>query len=614
MNKTININLAGTFFHVDENAYGKLSRYLDAIRKSLSSDAQTGDEIMRDIEARIAELFSEKLESSTQVVTVKELDEVIAVMGQPEDYMVDEEIFDDQPQKTKSSSSTSGKKLYRDLDDKFIGGVSAGLAHYFGVDALWIRLTWVALVLLGFGTPILIYILLWILIPGAETTAEKLRMTGEPVNISNIEKKFKEGYENVADQVKNADYDKYGQKVKKGASGFFDTLGNILLVIFKIFVKFLGILLIIISLSTLVGLIVGLFTVGTVDFWGAGEFTDYISLVDTSNAPIWLVSLMVLFAVGIPFFVLFILGLKLLIDNLKSIGTPAKISLLVVWIASIIGLGILGLRQASETAFEGDVKTSQTLPVKAGDTLNMAMSFNTQYEYSSRRSGGLEIMYDEDDNKVIYSNDIRLIVRSTNDSVGKVTVERRAEGRNFQAARDRARAIDHNYSYSDGQLTIDGYFTTDFANKYRDQEMEIVVYLPVGTILYADQNTYTFHRNDSYYRDILNNGDEEQYLLIEDGSTSCLDCPEGEDQEWRNVDEDDRYYDDDDGIIYFKNDEGDWIKVEKRPGRLEIRASDGDQIIVGKDREERRSRSERQQESERTIKADTIVLDSINNN
>lgn len=604
MNKTININLAGTFFHVDENAYGKLSRYLDAIRKSLSSDAQTGDEIMRDIEARIAELFSEKLESATQVVTTKELDEVIAVMGQPEDYMVDEEIFDDRPSQARRSTSTSGKKLFRDLDDKFIGGVSAGLGHYFGVDALWIRLTWVVLVLLGFGTPILIYILLWILIPGAETTAEKLRMTGEPVNISNIEKKFKEGYENVADQVKNADYDKYGQKVKKGASGFFDTLGNILLVIFKIFVKFLGILLIIISLSTLVGLIVGLFTVGTVDVWGAGEFTDYISLVDTSNAPIWLVSLMVLFAVGIPFFVLFILGLKLLVDNLKSIGTPAKITLLVVWIASIIGLGILGLRQASETAFEGDLVTSETLPVKAGDTLKMAMRFDTQYEYSGKRRSGLEIMYNDNDEKVIYSNDIRLIVRSTNDSVGKITVERRAEGRNYQAARDRARAIDHNYSLAGGNLNIDGFFTTAFENKYRDQEMEIVVYLPVGTVLYADQNTYTFHRNDSYYRDILNNGDEEQYLLIEDGSTTCLDCPEGEDNEWRSVDEDDRYYDDDDGIIYFKNDEGDWIKVEKRPGRLEIKASDGDQLILESDSRKPLKR----------ISRDSIDLDTLDNN
>ena len=581
MNKTININLAGTFFHVDENAYGKLSRYLDAIRKSLGSDPQGSEEIMRDIEARIAELFSEKLESSTQVVTLKELDEVIAVMGQPEDYKVDEEIFSDQPSASRSSSTGTGKKLYRDVDDRFISGVSAGLGHYFGIDALWIRLLWVALVLLGFGSPILIYILLWILIPAAETTAEKLRMTGEPVNISNIEKKFKEGYEAVADKVKQADVDKYGSKVKKGTTGFFDALGNVLLVIFKIFVKFLGILLIIISLSTLIGLVVGLFTAGTVEFWGNGEVYDYISLVDTSNAPIWLISLMVLLAVGIPFFVLFTLGLKMLIDNLKSIGTPAKISLLVLWVASIIGLGILGLRQATETAFEGDSVSEEVLNVKAGDTLRLSMNANSTYEYSVRRSGGLEIMYDDNDEKIIYSNDIRLIVRSTNDSLGKIVVERRAEGRNFQSARDRAQAIDHDYTYSNGELRIDGYFTTAFENKYRDQEMEIVVYLPVGTILYADDNTYSFHRNDSYYRDILNNGDEQHYLLIEDGETRCLDCPE--DNQWKYRDENERYYDEDDGVFYYKDDDGDWIRVEKGPGRLNIEDSDGDQLIIDRD-------------------------------
>ena len=99
----------------------------------------------------------------------------------------------------------------------------------------WIRLIWIILVLAGFGSPIIIYIILWILVPPAETTSEKLHMTGEAVNISNIEKKFKEGYENVADRVKNVDYDKYGKKVKRGASGFFETLGSILLVIFKIF-------------------------------------------------------------------------------------------------------------------------------------------------------------------------------------------------------------------------------------------------------------------------------------------------------------------------------------------------------------------------------------------
>ena len=192
MNKTVNINLAGTFFHIDEDAFGKLQRYLDAIRKSLS-DPQGGDEIIKDIEARIAELFSEKLELKTQVVTLKELDEVIAVMGQPEDYMVDEEIFDDVPPRTKRKSSRSSKQLFRDVDNKFISGVSSGLGHYLGIDAVWIRIFWVLFTVFSSGTFILIYLLFWVLVPAAETTSEKLKMTGEPINISNIEKKFKEG-------------------------------------------------------------------------------------------------------------------------------------------------------------------------------------------------------------------------------------------------------------------------------------------------------------------------------------------------------------------------------------------------------------------------------------
>ena len=96
MNKTVNINLAGTFFHIDEDAFAKLTRYLDAIRRSFS-DPNGQDEIIKDIEARIAELFSEKIEESSQVISIKELDEVIAVMGQPEDYVIDEEIFEDTP-------------------------------------------------------------------------------------------------------------------------------------------------------------------------------------------------------------------------------------------------------------------------------------------------------------------------------------------------------------------------------------------------------------------------------------------------------------------------------------------------------------------------------------
>jgi phage shock protein PspC (stress-responsive transcriptional regulator) len=552
MKKTVNVNLAGTFFHIDEDAFGKLTRYLDAIKRSLS-DPQGSDEIIRDIEARISELFSEKMKSSSQVISLKELDEVIAVMGQPEDYMVDEEIFEDSSMNSKHSSSTSSsfsssKKLFRDVDDKFVAGVSAGIGHYLGVDVIWIRLIWVLLVVIGFGSPLLVYLLLWILVPAAESTADKLRMTGEPINISNIEKKFKEGYDTVADKVKSADYDKYGQKVKNGASGFFDTLGSILLVLVKIFVKFTGVLLIIISLSTLISLIIGLFTFGSIDLWGHGEVMDYISLIDTTNSPIWLISLLALFAVGIPFFVLFILGLKLLIDNLKSIGTPAKIVLLALWVLSIVGLGILGIQQATEQGFDGNSISENTLQVKASDTLRIAMRANKQYSYDVSRQGGLKIEYDDNDEKVIYSNDIRLIVRHTRDSVGLITIKKKAQGNSLLDARKRAEAINYNYSLESDNLFLNGFFTTDMANKYRDQEVELVLYLPVGTVLFADRNTYSFHKNSSRYDDILNNGDEEYFLRILENRTQCLDCKE-----------------DLDGMIKSKTDENaDWENdVEK---------------------------------------------------
>lgn len=533
MNKTVNINLAGTFFHIDEDAFGKLSRYLEAIKKSLS-DPQGSDEIIRDIEARIAELFSEKLESSSHVVTIKEVDAVIKVMGQPEDYMVDEEIFDDTPVTAKSRRSSSYKQLFRDIDNKFIAGVSSGLGHYLGIDAIWVRLLWVLLTVFSSGFFIIVYILFWILVPAAESTSDKLKMTGEPINISNIEKKFKEGYDNVADKVKNADYDKYGKKVKSGASGFFDTLGSILLAILKIFVKFLGVLLIIISLSTLVGLIIGLFTFGSIDLWGHGEVMDYISLVDTTSAPIWLISLLALLAVGIPFFVLFILGLKLLIDNLKSIGTPAKIVLLVLWFLSIVGLGILGIQQATEQAYDGEAVEEIVLPVRVDDTLRIAMRANSQYEYTVRRSGGVEIKYTENDEKIIYSNDIRLIVRSTNDSIGKMVIGKTAEGKNLLEAKKRAEAIDYNYTMENNTLTLDGYFLTDIENKYRNQEVEIILYMPVGAVIYAEENTYSFHRNNSHYRDILNNGDEAHFIRILHNKTECLDCPLNETNEWES--------------------------------------------------------------------------------
>ena len=183
-------------------------------------------------------------------------------MGQPEDYIVDEEIFEDEPQAR--TSSNSSRKLFRDTENAYIGGVSSGLSHYFNVDPLWIRLAWVIL-MLGFGTGFFVYILLWILMPAAMTTSDKLAMSGKPVNITNIEQKVREGFssvkdsiEDVADRVKNQDYNKAGDKIQSSSRSFFDALGNIIMFFFKIIAKFIGVILIIIGASTLIGLFISL--------------------------------------------------------------------------------------------------------------------------------------------------------------------------------------------------------------------------------------------------------------------------------------------------------------------------------------------------------------------
>lgn len=547
MKKTININLGGTFFHIDEDAFAKLNRYLDAIKKSFT-DPQGQDEIIRDIEARIAELFAEKRDSVSQVISIKELDEVIAVMGQPEDYMVDEEIFDDAPPKQQRQRQyqqrASYKQLFRDVDNKFISGVAAGLGHYLGIDTIWVRLLWILLTFFSSGFFLVVYILFWILVPAAESTADKLTMQGEAVTIENIEKKIKDEYERVADKVKDVDFDGAAKRAKSGASSFFDGLGSVFSVFFKIIFKFIGIILLITAISTLVSLIVSMFSLGSVSFWGS-DLTDYIGVVNTSGAPIWLISISVLLAVGIPFFVLFLLGLKILIPNIKSIGTPAKITLGVAWIAAVIMMGIFAIREVTEISNEGSVKTVNPLAVAVNDTLRLKMVSNEDFEYRANRSGGFEIKRDEDGNRVIYSNDVRLIVRSTSKPEGRISIEKSANSTDYQRSREYAERINYNYELKGNTLYLDGYFLVDVADKYRDQEVEVIVYLPEGSVLFADKNTRSFHSNSSYYDDILTRGDEEYFLRIEKGKTTCLNCPDGRESNY-NGDRTTSGWDDDD--------------------------------------------------------------------
>jgi phage shock protein PspC (stress-responsive transcriptional regulator) len=526
MNKTVDINLANILFHIDEKAYNKLQRYLEAIKRSFTGTPGS-DEILADIEARIAELFQEKLENERQVITLKEVDEVITIMGQPEDYMVDEDIFEDAP-KTESTRTSRVKKLYRDIDNKYIGGVCSGLEHYLGFDALWIRLIFIFLALFtGFG--FIAYILLWILVPEAATTSQKLDMKGEPVNISNIERKVKEGFEDVAEHVKNVDYDKMGEKVKSSGRTFFDAIGDIIMFLFKVFGKFIGILLIVIGAATLIGLFIGLFTVGVLDVIHIPGI-DFYDMVNSTDAPVWFVTLLAFFAIGIPFFFLLYLGLKILVNNLKSIGNIAKFSLLGLWLLSLITLAVLGIKQASAHAYTGSThEDSPLFSEKAPDTLLIRMKSSSLYEHQENVGiNGMTVTHDSNGERLLFSDEIYFDIKISEDSLAYIQIRRDADGSSFEDARARAGNIAYSFTVDGNRVTLDDYLTTPIENKVRDQEVRVNLMVPEGTVLIFDDSAEGHLGRGTRYDEDLYRSEVTDYhwVMQVDGKILCLNCPE----------------------------------------------------------------------------------------
>ncbi|GLU44293.1 PspC domain-containing protein [Allomuricauda sp. NBRC 101325] len=575
MNKTVNINLANTLFHIDDDAYNKLRRYLESIKRSFAGTAGS-DEIIADIEARIAELFLEKMENERQVITHKEVDQVINVMGQPEDYMVDEDIFEDEPKKSHTQSSApKGKKLYRDIEHKYIGGVCAGLEHYLGIDALWIRLIFILLAVFTSGFGLIAYILLWILVPEAITTSQKLDMRGEPINISNIERKVKEGFDDVADKVKSVDYEKVGDKVKSGSKTFFDTIGDIIMFLFKIIGKFVGILLIIIGAATLVGLFFGLFTVGMFDlvhFPGV----DFYEIVNTTGAPVWLVSVLLFFAVGIPFFFLLYLGLKILVTNLKSIGNIAKFSLLGLWLISVGLLIAFGVRQAAEFSNTGSIHEQEQVTFEnPTDTLVIKMKDNG-YIYSREdvHFGRMTFTYDENDKRILISDDVEIKMKKSEDSLVIITVRKDANGSTSLAARDRAKNIVYGYEVVGNQIILDEYLITDVSNKARHQEVTTTIHIPEGTVVRFEESTRGhigrgISNDKDYYRSSIIG---HTWKMDRDGELKCQNCPENDDEE--DTHGKNKIIINEDGIDIDLKDETDSFQMKINEDGIKVKAKD----------------------------------------
>lgn len=195
MKITVSINLGGYSFNIDEDAYAELKRYLRNLERHFAEE-ESSSEILSDIETRISEIFRSKITSFKQVINIEDVNQAISVMGTPEDIS-----DNDQKSSGEKFSSRGYHRMYRDPDHRIIGGVCAGMGAYWNIDPIIVRIIFLALVLAG-GIGAIVYLILYIVIPEAKTTAQKIEMKGDPVNIHNIKEAVKQEFDTVRKNMK----------------------------------------------------------------------------------------------------------------------------------------------------------------------------------------------------------------------------------------------------------------------------------------------------------------------------------------------------------------------------------------------------------------------------
>jgi phage shock protein PspC (stress-responsive transcriptional regulator) len=541
MNKTININLGGFFFHIDELAFQKLKRYLAAISKSLSDDPQGKNEIIADIEARISELLSEKITDLRQVVNEGDIDDIIDIMGQPEDYTESEASYNDASQSYERNSA-AGKKLFRDGDDKFLGGVASGLAHYFNIDTIWIRLGFLAL-LFGGGFGIFLYIILWILLPQAKTTAEKLQMEGEPVNIDNIEKKIREEFSNVSENVRNV-ANQASEKIKEGASDFsekisdtfkgkpnknnglqdlLNTLGSIILVFLKVISKFIGVLIVFIAGAVILSLIIGGFSIGSLEWLNVDGHLHYPPFFYDAILPKWMLTLCGFLLIGIPFLILFVLGLRILSSSVKQFTKATSLTLFGVWLVALLAIIFTGIEFATSHSNYGQVVEKVSIVKKGSITLKVMNDDTIYYQNNLRRSARKHEIEIEGIKKT-YSNNVKVDVQKSNSDETYLIIQRESKGKSKINARKNAEKIKYNYTIVDNTIVLDAFYISEYKNLWKDEEINITVYIPENTTVYFDSSIKKFlndvdNKGDIYDEDMANH-----HFIMTDKTLNCTDC------------------------------------------------------------------------------------------
>jgi phage shock protein PspC (stress-responsive transcriptional regulator) len=472
MKKTLSIHLGRQLFVIEEDAYDRLQTYLKKLEASLANESGI-TEIVEDIEMRFAELLTQYLGETRQVVTIADIQKAISSLGEPEEITEEAE----QPKQTQANNQDSNgqKRMYRDMDNAMLGGLASGLASYLSIDPVIIRVIFVIFAFMGFGIPV--YIILWIIVPSAKTPSERLQMKGKPVNIDTLKEEFektagrlKEDTINAANKFKNNN-----QRLTNQAASVLRFIGKIVGIGF-----IAGALIWLIIFSLIVSGIIDVVPMtGDQEFASLYEFLQLVSPVNKSFSLIWMGILLVGFAGPL---LSIAIGARLLLGKVNKYFKWNFIFLPVIIFIGII-LGIIG---SINSARDYEVYTwhpEQHLDI-AVDELKLEelpLVINNQRIESS---GGIDFISIR--NGQIMEHGINIRYKESRDSLFHVSQVFKAHGIDLAAAQKRSMHIKHQLRIEGNKLLINPYYSFPASDGLRNQEIKVVIEVPKGKKLFIN--------------------------------------------------------------------------------------------------------------------------------
>jgi phage shock protein PspC (stress-responsive transcriptional regulator) len=435
-------------------------------------------------------MFQEKITNSKKVINIDDVNEVITQLGEPEQMAEPEE---EPKAKGPGYEEKAQKRLYRDPDDKYIAGVSGGLGAFLNIDPVWIRVAFVVFTFVyGFGP--LLYIILWIVVPKAKTTAEKLEMRGEKVNISNIEKSIKEELNELKDNIKEfSEETKQHFKKKEKNKVNRDRSAQVAAGLVQVFAKAAGIILILLSFSFLLALIsaiyvipVGLhFTHGIVNFSLPDILAAFLSSVQWVN--ITLIAILLL--VGIPVFWMLLTGIQLLFD-IKTTSKYLGAITLILWLAAIGTIVISAVSGA--TQFTSHAETTENYQLETSQWPNLYLQVNeseipeTREGEKSMKLGNWNYTWSDTSDEVRGFPELHL--RKSPNETTFIDVVKESRGSSLIEAQRNSENISYSFVQKDSLLLLDPVFFVDKKDGWRNQEVTIELYIPEDKIAVMDRN------------------------------------------------------------------------------------------------------------------------------